>query len=61
MCEITRWNGWIIFCYSLFMVFGYPLMSNSPIYYSLLTGINYYQHIPEKITIGYIPLSWWGL
>ena len=41
--------------------FGYPLMSKNPIYYSLLTGINYYQHIPEKITIGYIPLSCWGL
>ena len=37
--------------------FGYPLMSNSPIYYSLLTGINYYQSIPGKITIGYIPLN----
>ena len=37
--------------------FGYPLMSKNPIYYSLLTGINYYQHILEKITSGYIPLS----
>lgn len=47
----------LFFAIHLLWYFGYPLMSNSPIYYSLLTGINYYQHIPAKITIGYIPLT----
>jgi len=37
--------------------FGYPLVSNSPIYYSLLLGNAYYQDIPGKITIGYLPLN----
>ena len=37
--------------------FGYPLVSNSPIYYSLLTGNEYYQSIPMMNSIGYIPLN----
>ena len=37
--------------------FGYPLCENSPSYYSLLAGVNYYQNIPEKITLGYLPID----
>ena len=37
--------------------FGYPIIKNSPIYYSLLLGINYRQTIPSKVKIGYIPLK----
>jgi hypothetical protein len=37
--------------------FGYPLTKNSPVYFSLLTGMEYYQIIPKKNTIGYIPLN----
>lgn len=37
--------------------FGYPLNKNSPIYYSLLLGNNYFQTIPANVKIGYIPLN----
>jgi len=37
--------------------FGYPIISNSPVYFPLLTGNDYYQDIPGKVTMGYIPLN----
>ena len=37
--------------------FGYPLMKNAPVYYSLLPGIDYYETIYSNMTIGYIPLN----
>ena len=37
--------------------FGYPLMKNAPVYYSLLTGIDYYETVYSSMPIGYIPLD----
>ena len=37
--------------------FGYPLAENIPSYYSILTGVNYHISIPDKISLGYLPIS----
>ena len=47
----------LFFSNHILWYFGYPLVKNSPIYFSLLTGNDYYQDIPGKVTIGYIPLN----
>ena len=47
----------LFFVNHILWYFGYPLVQNSPIYFSLLPGNDYYQDIPGKVTIGYIPLN----
>ena len=47
----------LIFNVHYLWYFGYPLSENSPSYYSILTGVNYPISIPDKVSLGYLPIS----